>query len=68
MLDNMMEKSLHTLILITARYPELSLMISVIYFNKLLKGKWAVKVTGNWRGIFSFKEGNAYEVDYIDYH
>ncbi len=33
-----------------------------------LKGKWAVKVSGNWRVIFSFKQGNAYDVDYIDYH
>ncbi|OQX20942.1 MAG: hypothetical protein BWK80_34950 [Desulfobacteraceae bacterium IS3] len=31
-------------------------------------GRWAVKVTGNWRIIFSFKEGNAYDVDYRDYH
>lgn len=37
-----------------------------------LKGKyvgfWAVKVSGNWRVIFQFKEGDAYLVDYIDYH
>ncbi len=37
-----------------------------------LKGKkkdlWAVKVTGNWRVVFSFKEGNAENVDYLDYH
>jgi RelE-like toxin of type II toxin-antitoxin system HigB len=29
---------------------------------------WAVKVSGNWRVIFQFKEGDAYLVDYIDYH
>jgi toxin HigB-1 len=37
-----------------------------------LKGKmkdlWAVKVSGNWRIVFSFREGNAYDVNYIDYH
>lgn len=33
-----------------------------------MKDKWAVKVSGNWRIVFSFKEGNAYDVDYIDYH
>ena len=33
-----------------------------------MKGLWTVKVTGNWRIVFSFKEGNAYNVDYIDYH
>lgn len=33
-----------------------------------MKGLWSVKVTGNWRIVFSFKEGNAYNVDYVDYH
>lgn len=33
-----------------------------------LKGRWAVSVSGNWRIIFDFKEGNAYNIDYIDYH
>ena len=32
------------------------------------KEKWAVKVSGNWRITFKFKEGNVYEVDYVDYH
>lgn len=37
-----------------------------------LKGKlkefWAVKVSGNWRLVFKFENGNAYDVDYLDYH
>jgi proteic killer suppression protein len=33
-----------------------------------LKGFWAVKVSGNWRVVFAFKEGNAYQVNYLDYH
>lgn len=33
-----------------------------------MKGFWAVKVSGNWRVVFTFKEGNAYVVDYLDYH
>lgn len=33
-----------------------------------LKGFYAVKVSGNWRIIFRFEDGNAYDVDYIDYH
>jgi len=37
-----------------------------------LKGKlkeyWSVKVSGNWRIIFKFIDGNAYVVDYKDYH
>ncbi len=32
------------------------------------KEEWAVKVSGNWRITFKFSEGNAYEVNYEDYH
>ena len=32
------------------------------------KGYWSVKVSGNWRITFRFEEGDAYEVDLIDYH
>ncbi|MBK8869621.1 MAG: type II toxin-antitoxin system RelE/ParE family toxin [Elusimicrobia bacterium] len=33
-----------------------------------LKDHWAVKVSGNWRVVFRFDGGNAYVVDYRDYH
>ena len=33
-----------------------------------LKGYWSVTVSGNWRIIYQFKDGNAYLVDYTDYH
>jgi len=33
-----------------------------------LKGFWAVSVSGNWRVVFRFENGNAYDVDLIDYH
>jgi proteic killer suppression protein len=33
-----------------------------------LKGFWAVNVSGNWRLVFAFHEGNAFAVDYVDYH
>ncbi len=33
-----------------------------------LKGVWAVSVSGNWRIVFRFEKGNAYEVDLTDYH
>lgn len=37
-----------------------------------LKGKmanhWAVYVSGNWRIVFKFEEGDAYIVNYEDYH
>ena len=32
------------------------------------KGTWAITVTGNWRITFRFENGNAYDVDYEDYH
>ncbi len=33
-----------------------------------LKGHWAVTVSGNWRVTFQFKNGDAFVVDYQDYH
>lgn len=33
-----------------------------------LKGFWAVTVTGNYRIIFEFIDGDAHLVDYVDYH
>lgn len=33
-----------------------------------LKGRHAVWVSGNWRVTFRFEEGQALDVDYIDYH
>jgi plasmid maintenance system killer protein len=33
-----------------------------------LAGFWAVWVSGNWRVIFQFENGQAYDVDLIDYH
>ena len=31
-------------------------------------GTWSVWVSGNWRLIFRFEKGNAYDVDLVDYH
>jgi proteic killer suppression protein len=33
-----------------------------------LKGFWAVTVRANWRVIFRFAQGDALDVDYVDYH
>jgi len=33
-----------------------------------LAGHWSVKVNGNWRMTFRFEDGDAYIVDYRDYH
>ncbi|MCH8837129.1 MAG: type II toxin-antitoxin system RelE/ParE family toxin [Candidatus Marinimicrobia bacterium] len=32
------------------------------------KGLWAIDVSGNWRVTFGFQEGNAYGINYEDYH
>jgi proteic killer suppression protein len=32
------------------------------------KDFWSVSVSSNWRVIFRFEDGDAYEVDYLDYH
>ena len=32
------------------------------------KGRWAVKVSGSWRVTFRFQHGDAYAVDYEQYH
>lgn len=31
-------------------------------------GLWAVTVQANWRIVFRFDAGDAYVVDYLDYH
>lgn len=33
-----------------------------------LKDHWSVGVSGNWRVTFRFEHGDAYAVDYTDYH
>ena len=33
-----------------------------------LKGFYAVTVRANWRIVFRFEDGNASDVDFIDYH
>lgn len=32
------------------------------------KGYWAVTVRANWRVVFRFEEGDALDVDLVDYH
>jgi proteic killer suppression protein len=33
-----------------------------------LRGFWAIVVRANWRVTFRFAEGDAWDVDYVDYH
>jgi proteic killer suppression protein len=33
-----------------------------------LKGCWSMTVRANWRIIFRFEDGKAFDVDLVDYH
>lgn len=33
-----------------------------------LKGLWSVTVNANWRIVFRFEEGDAFDVELTDYH
>ena len=33
-----------------------------------LKGFWSISVRANWRVIFRFQDGQAHDVDLVDYH
>lgn len=33
-----------------------------------LKNRWSISVSGNWRITFEFHDGNAFVLDYEDYH
>ena len=32
------------------------------------RGRWSIWVNGNWRVTFEFENGNAFVLDYEDYH
>jgi proteic killer suppression protein len=31
-------------------------------------GHWSLTVSGNWRVVFRFEEGDAFDLDLVDYH
>jgi proteic killer suppression protein len=33
-----------------------------------MKGSWSVTVSGNWRIVFRMDDGNAFDVNLVDYH
>lgn len=32
------------------------------------KGRWAMTINGPWRLVFEFRDGDAYNVEIVDYH
>ena len=33
-----------------------------------LNGFWSISISGNWRIVFRFDDGDAYDVELVDYH
>ena len=33
-----------------------------------MKGMWSASISGNWRIVFRFEDGDAFDVDLVDYH
>ena len=33
-----------------------------------MRGLWSISVASNWRIVFRFEDGDAHDVDLIDYH
>jgi proteic killer suppression protein len=33
-----------------------------------LRGHWSITISGNWRIIFRFADGDCFDVDLVDYH
>lgn len=43
----------------------------MVYLHPLsgeIKGKYSIRVTGNWRLTFRFENGDVFDVDLEDYH
>ena len=32
------------------------------------KGQWSIRINDQWRVCFRFKDGNAFDVEIVDYH
>ncbi len=66
------ERAFARLVLIDAA--ESVLLLRVPPSNRLealhgkLRGFWSIRVNTRWRIIFRFENGNAYDVEFIDYH
>ncbi len=48
-------------------FPELILVCQHQLKGKR-KGTWAVTVSGNWRTTFKIQNGDAFDINYEDYH
>lgn len=54
-----------------AAYPDEAAPLPGLRLHRLKgakEGAWSITVTGNWRVIFRFEKGDAYDVDFVDYH
>jgi toxin HigB-1 len=54
-----------------ARSPEEAAPLPGLRLHRLkgeLSGMWSITISGNWRVTFRFERGDAYDVDFVDYH
>jgi len=33
-----------------------------------MKGMWSITISGAWRIVFRFVDGDAFDIDLVDYH
>ena len=33
-----------------------------------MRGLWSISISGNWRIVFGFQNGEVFDVDLVDYH
>jgi len=59
---------LHAFFLVPSASGETIVVMIVYDSTAKAKGRWAIKVSGNWRLTFDFKDGDALNVDVEDYH
>ena len=66
------EKRLRLILTSVDAASELNDLSAATFRLHSLKGQkqhlWSVTVNGNWRVVFRFEGGDAYIVDYLDYH
>ncbi len=69
--QSLVKRLRYILALLATAFTVEDMNIPALKLHKLkgdLAGFYAVSVSGNWRVIFRFEEGQATDVDLIDYH
>lgn len=43
-------------------------LLHLDHAKDVLKGYWSVRISGNWRIVFRFEDGDVFDVGLVDYH